>query len=122
MPAAVFEIPMMCNPGAKENGDKRFNAAWTGSMEMFKDDKHSSGLWKTDGTEAGTTMVRDIFHGFEASDLRQFTNLDGRLMFVNGDSELWASDGTKAGTVLIKDLSRIQSVTVVERCGVLDGE
>lgn len=37
MPAAMFEIPMMCNPGAKENGDKRFNAAWTGNMEMFKD-------------------------------------------------------------------------------------
>jgi hypothetical protein len=26
----------MCNPGAKENGDKRFQGAWTGAMAMFK--------------------------------------------------------------------------------------
>lgn len=33
---AVLDVPMMLNPGAKENGDKRFNGAWTGSMAMFK--------------------------------------------------------------------------------------
>lgn len=27
---------MMCNPGAKEKGDKRFDGAWTGSLAMFK--------------------------------------------------------------------------------------
>ena len=36
MPAAMYQIPMMLNPGAKENGDKRFNGSWTGSLEMFK--------------------------------------------------------------------------------------
>jgi hypothetical protein len=36
MPAAMYQIPMMCNPGAKENGDKRFSGAFTGSVEMFK--------------------------------------------------------------------------------------
>ena len=35
-PAAMFAIPMMCNPGAKENGDKRFNGAWTGTLTMFQ--------------------------------------------------------------------------------------
>ncbi len=29
-------IPMMCNPGTKENGDARFNGAWVGCLEMFK--------------------------------------------------------------------------------------
>jgi hypothetical protein len=33
---AVYAIPVMCNPGAKENGDKRFQGAWTGAMAMFK--------------------------------------------------------------------------------------
>jgi hypothetical protein len=37
LPPAAYEIPMMANPGAKENGDKRFNTAWTGSLAMFKD-------------------------------------------------------------------------------------
>jgi hypothetical protein len=36
LPAAAYEIPMIANPGAKENGDKRFNLAWTGSLAMFK--------------------------------------------------------------------------------------
>jgi hypothetical protein len=34
--AQVYAIPTMCNPGAKENGDKRFNGAWTGTLAMFK--------------------------------------------------------------------------------------
>lgn len=36
IPAAAMDIPMMCNPGAKENGDKRFNGAWTGTLAMFQ--------------------------------------------------------------------------------------
>lgn len=36
MPEAMFGIPMMANPGAKENGDKRFDGAWTGTLAMFK--------------------------------------------------------------------------------------
>jgi hypothetical protein len=32
----VYSIPMMCNPGAKEKDDKRFNGAWTGSLAMFR--------------------------------------------------------------------------------------
>lgn len=34
--AAVYAIPTICNPGAKENGDKRFNGAWAGAMAMFQ--------------------------------------------------------------------------------------
>lgn len=33
---AALQIPMMCNPGAKENNDPRFSGAWTGTMAMFK--------------------------------------------------------------------------------------
>ena len=36
LPPEAFEIPMMSNPGVKENGDKRFNGAWTGGLAMFK--------------------------------------------------------------------------------------
>ena len=36
LPPAAYEIPMMANPGTKENGDKRFNGAWTGTLAMFK--------------------------------------------------------------------------------------
>jgi hypothetical protein len=33
---AAYRIPVMCNPGAKENGDARFNGAWTGTLAMFR--------------------------------------------------------------------------------------
>lgn len=33
---AVYQVPVMCNPGQKEQGDKRFNGAWTGTMAMFE--------------------------------------------------------------------------------------
>jgi hypothetical protein len=33
---AVYQVPAMANPGAKEKGDKRFDGAWTGTLAMFK--------------------------------------------------------------------------------------
>lgn len=36
IPDAAYAIPAMCNPGAKENGDKRFSGAWTGTLAMFQ--------------------------------------------------------------------------------------
>lgn len=37
LPPEAYGIPMVANPGVKENGDKRFNGAWTGAVAMFKD-------------------------------------------------------------------------------------
>lgn len=34
--AAVFQIPVVCNPGAKERDHERFQVAWTGGWEMFQ--------------------------------------------------------------------------------------
>jgi hypothetical protein len=36
VPEAAYRIPVVCNPGAKENGDKRFDGAWAGALAMFK--------------------------------------------------------------------------------------
>ncbi|MCY2994655.1 MAG: hypothetical protein NTY19_43360 [Planctomycetota bacterium] len=36
IPDAAYGIPVMCNPGAKENGDKRFSGAWNGALAMFQ--------------------------------------------------------------------------------------
>lgn len=33
---AVYAIPVVCNPGAKESGHPRFDGAWTGSWAMFR--------------------------------------------------------------------------------------
>ncbi len=64
-------------------------------------------LWKSDGTDAGTVLVKDIYPG-GASGLKEFVNVDGTLFFQANDgthgNELWKSDGTDVGTVMVKDI------------------
>lgn len=36
MPDAAYQIPVVCNPGAKEEGDARFDGAWSGALAMFR--------------------------------------------------------------------------------------
>jgi len=59
-------------------------------------------LWKSDGTEAGTVLVKDIYPGQYGSDPRSLTNVNGALFFTANGNELWKSDGTESGTVLVK--------------------
>lgn len=65
-------------------------------------------LWKSDGTDAGTVMVKDINAGTGSSTPTKLTNVNGTLLFAAATSsngiELWKSDGTDAGTVLVKDI------------------
>lgn len=72
-------------------------------------------LWKTDGTAAGTVLVKDInttidTQGVPAgSAAGNFDGHDGLLYFTADDeshgNELWQSDGTNAGTVRISDIT-----------------
>lgn len=59
-------------------------------------------IWTSDGTEAGTQMLKSIEAGLfaPAGSVTYFTAFDGQ---VTG-SELWKTDGTEAGTVLVKDI------------------
>ena len=69
---------------------------------------HGGELWKTDGTQSGTTMVKDIRPGSESSDIAEMTISDGTLYFRANDGShgpaLWRSDGTQGGTVMVKDI------------------
>ena len=61
-------------------------------------------LWITDGTTAGTHVVK-VFAG---AGIAQLTMIGARVYFVVDDGvhgqELWTSDGTAAGTVLVSDI------------------
>src|SRR5262249_20188046 len=65
-------------------------------------------LWKTDGTEAGTVLVKDIFPGITGSQPKLVANLGGTVLFQatqpETGTELWRTDGTAEGTVLVKDI------------------
>src|SRR5262249_6413915 len=75
-------------------------------------------LWKSDGTAAGTVLVKDIFPGTHreydywgnwryipnTSFPSDLVNVGGTLIFGANDAngrELWKSDGTAAGTVRV---------------------
>ncbi|MCA9457750.1 MAG: hypothetical protein KC587_13885, partial [Nitrospira sp.] len=60
-------------------------------------------IWKSDGSEAGTVMVKDIRAGPKGSAPAELTDVNGTLFFVAGDGTngLWKSDGTEGGTIKI---------------------
>ncbi len=75
------------------------------------DSTNGTELWKSDGTSAGTVLIKDIRPGAVSglvSYSSSLTNLNGTLYFYANDGtsgiELWKSDGTTAGTVLVKDI------------------
>ena len=55
----------------------------------------ASELWKSDGTETGTTRVAE---NTPFSNLASLTNANGTLYFTDGGSQLWRSNGTQEGT------------------------
>lgn len=78
---------------------------------FFAKDSSATGieLWSTDGTIAGTSMVKDILPGsFGSMNLPYSKVFNNKLYFVandgvNGD-ELWVTDGTAANTQMVYDL------------------
>lgn len=69
---------------------------------------HGLELWRSDGTAAGTVLVKDICPGIHGSMPETFLTIGDRLFFSAFDSihgcELWQSDGTEAGTTLAADI------------------
>jgi ELWxxDGT repeat protein len=65
-------------------------------------------LWKSDGTAAGTVMVKDIYTS-GSSNPQHLTNVNGTVYFIANDNtngyELWKSDGTTAGTAMVKNIN-----------------
>ncbi|PCH98408.1 MAG: hypothetical protein COB85_01565 [Bacteroidetes bacterium] len=72
-------------------------------------------VWVTDGTAAGTRIVKDIFPDVGTSSPTLYAVLDDILYFTAHDSiyypgwnynrELWKTDGTEDGTIIVKDIN-----------------
>lgn len=76
---------------------------------IANDGVHGTELWRSDGTDAGTMLVKDIYPG-NGSGVSYFglTVYRDNLYFAANDGvsgyELWRSDGTETGTVRVKDI------------------
>ncbi len=75
---------------------------------VYDDDVHGSEVWRSDGTTAGTFMVKDIMAGRGGSAPQELFSFKGALYFAafsyGSGGELWKSDGTPGGTVLLKNI------------------
>lgn len=63
------------------------------------DEIHGRELWRSDGTEAGTMLVRDICPGICSAAPRDLVVAGGKVYFATDGLGYWASDGTAAGTI-----------------------
>jgi len=92
-----------------------FSATVIGGILYFAANDGANGveLWRSDGTEAGTSLVKNINPGSAGSTPAELLNVDGVLYFSANDGvrgqELWKSDGTSAGTVLVSDVFPINN-------------
>jgi ELWxxDGT repeat protein len=98
--------PVIVNGAGEYQGP--FSAAGDTLYFVADDGVHGTELWKSDGTEAGTVLVRDIRPGPEHSALPPMGAVGDTLFFSADDGvhgfELWKTDGTEAGTVLVRDI------------------
>jgi ELWxxDGT repeat protein len=82
------------------------------------DPVHGRSLWKTNGTRAGTTLVKASDPAAPSGDISHLTAAGGKLCFTGWDGSLWKSDGTTAGTGRVfADPARMKSASGLTAVG-----
>src|SRR5688572_20083051 len=101
------------------NGVFPTNAVAIDGISYFTADEglHGYELWKSDGTIAGTTLVKDLISGKADSQITFAGELDGALLFFSrlddGTLSLWRSDGTSNGTSKLADIGHQDSRAIL---------
>ncbi|GEM_PF-1968895 len=90
------------------NSSEPFGFTAVGDKVFFGATSAQAGteLWVTDGTAAGTVLVKDIYPGHD-SNPHNFVPLGNRLLFVAETAlgnQLFISDGTPEGTIVRADI------------------
>lgn len=103
------------NPGSsssiKEDYFKNINGFTVFNNELYfsaTDGVNGMELWKSDGTESGTLLIKNINDGSKNSNPTEFSIVDNTLYFQAQDlengAELWKTDGTENGTKIVSDI------------------
>jgi ELWxxDGT repeat protein len=107
LPSLSATLLLDVNPGSANSNSNSFTPV-NGLVYFSAVDEHGRELWASDGTAAGTYLVKDINPGTTSSNPYYLTNVSGTLFFSANDGihgiELWRSNGTAAGTTLVQDI------------------
>lgn len=110
-PAEKIELPLVSgSPGTPFNV-QQLRAVGSALYFQASSDQPFTGLelWKSDGTSAGTAMLKDIEPGSGSSQPRSFFDVGGLVYFMATTAahgrEMWVTDGTAPGTRLVADIT-----------------
>ncbi len=100
----------LLTPLSASGGDYAYFLTAAANLVFFIKGTSDSGfeLWRTDGSESGTRIARDIHPGRFSANPWDLIAAGHNLFFTADDgvhgTELWVTDGTEAGTRLVRDL------------------
>lgn len=116
--AAGTQLVKDINPTENDSSEARIERITVlGDIAIFeaRDGTNGQEIWRTDGTDAGTYMLKDITEGDGSSSISAIVEWDGTVYFGVEDSGLWKTDGTAEGTVLVKSFDDITSIDAVDK-------
>src|SRR4029077_6027449 len=104
----VRQVAELCGGSRSCTSSQPYQGTGAGSTGLFVLQTAAEGaeLWRTDGTAAGTSLVRDVGIDPGSAGVTSLTALGSQVFFAarpgTGPSGLWHSDGTAAGTRVVK--------------------
>lgn len=120
-----FDAKLLSIPGGFVKNDYSITINNSLFFLIFKQNYQSSRfegyLWKSDGTSAGTVLVKQVLNSITYTQQEPANNLidfNGELAF-NVGNDLWISDGTETGTQLLKTFQGFNSHGYKRNLGVL---
>lgn len=116
-------------PGVgSSNSENRFKLFTDGRLLYFVAGTAATGpeLWRSDGTEAGTFLLKDIYAGAASSTPMLLGTYNGELLFTAEDAETgaepWLTNGTVVGTRRLADIAPGPASSTPDQMAVFNGQ
>lgn len=106
-----YDVIKNINPSGMSYPQNFYYSAALGKTFFSANGGNGAEPWMTDGTETGTSIVKDIntFNATAGSGPSNFAEYKGKVYFsasngLENGAELWVTDGTEPGTKMLKDI------------------